>query len=60
MNLEEINKIEDIGERIKALKKRPTKAPDTQENLRAWDFTKHDVFLSRKKLIVLVYLWNKI
>ncbi len=49
MKLEEINKIEDVGERIKALKKRPTKAPDTQENLKAWDFTQHDVFDPEKR-----------
>ncbi len=49
MKLEEINKITDIGERIIALKKRPTKAPDTQENLKAWDYTKHDVFDEEKR-----------
>lgn len=56
MKLEEINKITDIGERIRELKKRKTKAPDTQENLKDWDFEKHDVMNAeiRKKRKVLV------
>lgn len=49
MKLEEINQITDISKRIEELKKRNTKAPDTTENLKAWDYTKHDVFDSEKR-----------
>jgi SPP1 family phage portal protein len=56
MKIEEINLIADIGERIAELKKRVTNEPETQENFKDWDFTKHDVFNTeiRKKKKVLV------
>lgn len=56
MKIEEINQITDIGERIKELKKRKTQEPNTQENLKDWDFERHDVMNPeiRKKRKVLV------
>lgn len=56
MKIEEINQITDIGERIKELKKRKTQTPNTQENLKDWDFERHDVMNPeiRKKRKVLV------
>ncbi|WP_223267248.1 phage portal protein [Polaribacter sp. IC073] len=56
MTIEEINQITDISERVKELKKRSTNEPDTQDNLKDWDFEKHDVFNTeiRKKRKVLV------
>ncbi len=43
MTLEEINQINDVAKRIEVLKTRFTKAPDTEQNLKDWDFKKHDV-----------------
>lgn len=56
MNIEEINQITDIKERIKELKKYPAKRPKTEELLNDWDYNKHDVFSEekRKKRKVLV------
>ncbi|GJQ07522.1 hypothetical protein CAPN010_16800 [Capnocytophaga cynodegmi] len=55
MKLEDINKLE-ISERIKELKKYPAKRPDTQELMKDWDYSKHDVFdeTLRKKRRVLI------
>ncbi len=48
MTIEEINKL-GIENRIKELKKRNTKAPDTATNLSDWNFEKHDVMSAEKR-----------
>lgn len=55
MKIEELNKL-DIPERIKELKKSPAKRPETQQLLKDWDYSQHDVFNVeiRKKRKVLV------
>lgn len=55
MNIQEIKKL-DIPERIKELKKSPVVRPTTQQLLKDWDYTQHDVFNPeiRKKRKVLV------
>lgn len=44
MTIEQINAIQDIAERIKVLKKRATKAPDTTQNREDWEYGKHQIF----------------